>query len=398
LEQGPNGFSSLVPKGNAGAVAACLNNLFLVPGSDLTFVLEQLLFAPDVKTLKHALNQMQPSQLNALQLSQENTNTRLFSVLSSRMGQIHRACKPQEQTWDFWIDGFGDALQQDHQDGEYGFHTATGAALVGFDGHLLRRFHLGIGGAYTWTSLDWSGDHGKGNISSGYGFAYGTWKAPRFFLDTSFLGAYNGYKANRHVDFLAIDRHAHSNHSGYTLAGSLTAGVPFRISKVEIAPLASLEYDFLHQQKFKEHGAQSLNLRIHAKNSNLLRGEIGFRVTRRCQDEIVVQEKPRRGWSQYREPDVRPITSSAKWLPSFQLTAIREWRFQGRYTKASLQDVDCVFKIHGMNPDRTLISPAFGLTWLTRDRLSLTLDYAGEFAMDGKYWEQKGNFQLNYAF
>jgi hypothetical protein len=44
----------------------------------------------------------------------------------------------------------------------------------------------------------------------------------------------------------------------------------------------------LHQSGFKEHGAQSLNLRIHEKNANLLRAEAGFRVTRRCPLELKV--------------------------------------------------------------------------------------------------------------
>jgi outer membrane autotransporter protein len=237
--------------------------------------------------------------------------------------------------------------------------------------------------------LNWAGGHGNSHIKSGYGFAYGTWHVRHFFLDAEFVGGSNNYKANRHIGFLAIDRHARSNHHGYTLAGRLTGGFPFKAWKAEVAPLISLDYDFLHQEAFKEHGAQSLNLRIHEKNANLLRGEVGVRVTRRCPPELKVDPCT--------EQEI--CVSDARWLPSFQLSIIREWRFQGARSRSRLQDLDCTFTTKGLNPDRTLISPAVGITWLLHGRsISLTLDYAGEFAFGGKFWDQKGNFQLSYAF
>lgn len=169
----------------------------------------------------------------------------------------------------------------------------------------------------------------------------------------------------------------------------MTGGFPFKAWKAEVAPLISLDYDFLHQSGFKEHGAESLNLHVHGKNANLLRAEAGFRVTRRCPLEMMID----------------PCTgneicgSDVRLLPSFQLTVIREWRFQGERYRSRLQGLDCTFSSKGLNPDRTLISPAVGVTWLLYDdRISLTLDYAGEFAFGGKFWDQKGNFQLSYAF
>lgn len=396
LDKNVDAFTAMVPNGNAAAIGACLNKANPTSGTDFNFVFSQLLLVPNAKILQHALNQMQPSQYNALQLTQENNNTRVLSVLSGRTEQLHRACKPQEQTWGVWVDAYGDFLQQDRQHEQYGFHAATGAALAGIDGHATPHLHLGLGGAYSRTHLKWAGSHGNSHISSGYGFAYGTWNVRHFFLEGSFVGGYNNYKANRHIGFLAIDRHAKSNHHGYTLAGRLTGGFPFKAGRAEIAPLLSLDYDFLHQTSFKEHGAQSLNLHIHQKNANLLRAEAGFRVTRRCSPQIVEIETSRFDTA---GPTYGYIESDARWLPSFQLTVIREWRFQGTRSRSRLQDLDCVFSSNGLNPDRTLISPALGITWLLHeDQISLTLDYAGEFAFGGKFWDQKGNFQLSYAF
>jgi len=387
LDKVGSAFSTLFPRGNVGAVAACLDTANPPQGSDLNNIITQLIFAP-AKDIKHALNQMQPSQYNAFQLSQENVDTRILSVLSLREAQLHRACRPQEQTWGIWADAFGDILQQDHQRGQYGFHAETGAALIGFDGHATCNLHLGFGGAYTWTNLKWSGHHGNSHISSGYGFAYGTWNVRHFFLDASFVGGCNNYEAKRHISFLNVHRNAKSNHHGYTLAGRLTGGVPFKAWRAEIAPLISLDYDFVHQASFKEHGAKSLNLHVHEKNANLLRAEAGFRVTRRCPPELKIDPCT--------EQEI--CVSDARWLPSFQLTVIREWRFQGERYRSRLQDLNCTFTTKGLNPDRTLIAPAVGITYLAGERIELTLDYAGEFDVEGKYWDQKGNFQISYAF
>ena len=406
IEKIPNAFSLVVPNGNAGAVAGCLDQASPAPGTDFDNVVSALLFVPNTEDLEHDLNQMQPSQFNAFQLTQENLNTRLFSVLSQRSGQLHRACKPQEKTWGIWGDLFGDFMQQDHQRHQYGFHAASGGALLGLDGRALPHFHLGIGGGYTWTNLEWAGAHGKGEISSGYGFAYGSWHRSKVFIDAAFIGGSNHYEATRHVSFLSFNRHAKSNHHGYTLAGRLLFGVPFKARKAEIAPIFSLDYDFVHQNGFTERNANSLNLHVRGKNANLLRGEAGIRITRRCVEEVVEEKQiqKHRGYSLFAPPPPREqsrpiIFSNARWLPSLQLTVIREWRFEGKHIRSNLVDSNCTMTTTGLNPVRTLLSPAVGVTYLMdKDRVNLTIDYAGEFSVDGKFWDQKGNLQLSYAF
>ena len=406
IEKSPNSFSVFVPHGNAGAVAACLDQASPTPGTDFDNVVSALLFVPNTEDLEHDLNQMQPSQFNAFQLTQENLNTRLFSVLSQRSGQLHRACKPQEKTWGIWGDFFGDFMQQDRQRHQYGFHAATGGALLGLDGQATPHFHVGVGGAYTWTNLEWAGAHGKGEISSGYGFAYGSWHRSKAFFDAAFIGGSNYYEATRHISFLSFNRHAKSNHQGYTLAGCLLFGVPFKARKAEVAPILSLDYDFVHQNGFTERNAKGLNLHVRGKNANLLRGEVGIRITRRCVEEVV-EEKPlkqQRGYSLFTPPPPKvqnqsPTFSNVRWLPNLQLTVIREWRFEGKHIRSNLVDSTCTMTTTGLNPVRTLISPAVGVTCLMdEDRVNLTIDYAGEFSVDGKFWDQKGNLQLSYTF
>ena len=104
-----------------------------------------------------------------------------------------------------WIWGL---LLSKHQHHEYGFHTTTAAGFAGIDGRFWCNFHLGAGGGYSHSWLDWAGHHGNAKLWSGYGFAYASWDLCHFFLDGMFIGAYNHYKEKRDIEFLIFDREA----------------------------------------------------------------------------------------------------------------------------------------------------------------------------------------------
>ncbi len=388
--------------GNAGSVANCINSHMAMPGTDLGHIYMSLFLAPDAKSIQHALNQMQPSQLNALQLSQENTAVRVLSTVTSRAQVITQNCWESKDGNGVWIDGFGDVMNQKHQQGEYGFHAATGGVVAGIDKQIpdCPALFIGAGGSYSWTHVHWNGHHGNGNINTGYGFMYLAVQQPYFFMNVTAFGAVNHYDAKRHMGFLAISRTATHHNKGRSIGGQVDINFPVPISCWELAPLLSANYDYLHQNSFKEHGADSLNLRIHKKNSDLLRGKVGIRASKSCkpcpQDVPTTQSKLFNPLKTDKEPS---NISSVRWAPYTELSVIREFRFHGRQIKASLQDMDCVFAVRGLNPDRTLIAPTLGLNiFFENPRIDLSLDYSGEFAFNGKFWDQKGNIQLSYSF
>ena len=105
-----------------------------------------------------------------------------------------------------------------------------------------------------------------------------------------------------------------------------------------------------------ELGAESLNLHVESKNSNLLQAEIGLELSR-CF-----------------------AVSKNKVSPSIGLSAIREWRFAGKHYKSSFENGSCVMHTTGMNPDRTLFSGTLGLTILLPDEnRTFSLDYKGKW-------------------
>lgn len=400
-------FQSLVGrKGNVADIARCFDNFASAPGTDVDNIITQLLFIHDENLVEGILLQMQPSIFKGFALSQENMSIRMRSAFTKRADMLHQnAClrnalqcvpasekptntnkpsnakwaKPQPQPpcpsrgWTLWFDAIGDISRQRDQSHEKGFKTFSGGAVIGSDYQIFDGFYVGASGAYSYVNIDWNQDAAAGNIQSIYASLYSTYACSNFFINAEFTGGHNSYFGKRHIEFLAVDRQARHTHSGSEATAYLSAGGLFQFGNYSLIPFASADYVYLHQNGFKEHGANSLSLRVHNSNSNYLRGELGLNfngcLTRK----------------------------HAKWIPNAKFGVIREWRFMGKHYTAKLTGADCTFDVTGLNPDRVLFAPGVSLTTLLcHDRLGVLVSYDGEFGKH--FWDQNINLQLDYSF
>ena len=64
-------ISSIVTRGNAAVVAACLDTATPIPGTDFDLVFSEIYLVLNPSSLQQEINQLQPSQFNALQLSRK---------------------------------------------------------------------------------------------------------------------------------------------------------------------------------------------------------------------------------------------------------------------------------------------------------------------------------------
>ena len=380
--------------GNVGAVAQCLDNFAPSPGSDMDNIIIQLIFVQDAEVLRNALNQMQPSLYKGFALSQENMSIAIRSTMSKRAdilqenaclrNSMHpKKCSSKKQSdctpvaergLTVWVDALGNFSQQSRQNHEKGFHTTSGGAVVGLDYQVVDNLFLGVSGAYSHTAVDWEKSAADGEVQSGYLNLYGTYSTRHFFINAVVAGAHNEYFGKRRIKFLAVDRRARHSNSGNEGLAYLSAGGLFQLGKsFSLNPFVSADYIYLHQNGFKEHGAQSLNLHVKSSNSDYLRGEAGINFNG-CIDK-----------------------GSAKWVPNVKFGVIREWRFKGKHYETELTGADCTFTVSGLNPDRTLFAPGASITALLCDeRLAFSAAYDGEFGEH--YWDQNVNFQLGYSF
>jgi outer membrane autotransporter protein len=395
-------FITVVPTGNASKVANSLSGVIPVPGSDLAFVFSQLMLL-NAAQLNAAFNQMQPSMTVGLSLSQQNNFNLVTSALRKRTNALHEMrcteekCMPKpaqpaspdwlpyprheepkkedkkpcmaDRHWDVWEDVSYGWYRQDGQNGNIGFKSNTIVGAAGFDYKFPSNVYLGALGAYTHSKVDWHKHAGNGNINSYYGGLYSSYLNNYFFINLSAIGSYNHYWDKRSIKFGAINRHAEAKHPGLSANGHLDLGfISSSKRKFQFYPFGQVDYTYLHQKKYHEHKAQSLNLHVSKYNATMLRNELGLqsRYCIRAGHNFVI--------------------------PSAKLSWVRELRFKGKHLQSRLSNdlsstnAPADFTVSGIYPDRSLIAPGAALTALfCNERLNFTLTYEGEFGKRVNY-------------
>jgi hypothetical protein len=353
-------FSRVIKGGNAGAIAKCINPLAFPTESDLLPIINTLIFLP-VDQVKDALDAMQPSQLKAFGLAVENNLVVMRTAVSQRIDDLNRTDCNQETSslhqWNFWSNFSGDFMRQEGHTQNVGFDVNTAAATVGFDVEPLKNLFVGFAAAYDYSWLEWNHSQGDGTIGSVYGGPYFSWFNRRLFLSLSALGTWNNFHASRHIVFPTVDRHALSDHTGLGVITHFDFGVmTYPAAEMTFSPIGGLDYIYLREQRYTEEGAGSLNMKIHETHAALLRSELGFKVAK-C--AILVHNK---------------------WTHDLKLSWIHQHFLKGKRLHAEFAEVDCVYTVIGMKPNKDYFNVAAGITgYFMKDRLSGALRYEGKF-------------------
>ncbi len=361
-------FADVIPckRANALQVATCIDSLVPEAGSDLESVIAQLRFIPTVDELIDSLNEIQPSQLTALALSQESSTLYAREALFHRMDQLIKPCDRRgnlpEKRASVWITPyFGVNRQQGHHE-EPGFRTLTGEALLGMDYAVTSIATLGASGGYSYNHLKWHEERGHAHMQNGYGSVYGNFTGKKVYLSTAFIGGYNHYSTVRKIEFpddgvILVNRNARGKHNGYQVSGHAKGGLLFGgTGCFQFSPFLAADYLYFHEGSFTEKGAQSLNLHVHKKNSDLLQGEAGIQMFGCFSDKC------------------------SQFSPTLSLSAVQQARFKGKKMKANLKGTSCELSVNGRNPTRALFHVDAGFTVLMpNENNTLSLNYEGMF-------------------
>jgi len=401
---GVNPFPIIINGGNAGAAAHCIESIPHGHGTDGLVVINALeTLSDDLSALRKAFNQLQPSQYAALALAQENNDILIRSALTQRSfyrcakektvqeqpavaatdtnGTQQETAPPTEKIKEetpvgkgtIWIEPLGKYANQNRQQQNAGYRASTGGALVGADYQLLDSTSLGGALGYTFTDLEWKSSAGKADINSYYATLYGTWSYDRYFVDATFIGAYNHYHAQRNIHFPGIHRHANNEHSGYQLAESLGTGVFFNQGDWQIQPFARADYIFLHQSGFKEHGAKSLDLTIEETNSRYIRTDLGVKAD----------------WC-YK-------TAKLKYIPYLKASWVWEKQLDGAHFESRFRDTSCTFKVAGLRPVRGLFAPSIGITILAHEE-TFSFEFHYDAEVGKNFWENRGYINFSHRY
>ena len=368
-------FGSLGAKGNAAQVAKCLDAATV--DGDLGDIITQLRFSND-QTILTALNSMSAPMYTNLALAQQNNTFRVRSSISSHLEHLYqRSCvllTTGEKHSNLWSDIYGDWVNEGGDFNKPGFDASTFGALVGYDYTFWKDFFIGASAAYTHSNFKWNHHRGDGNINSYYGTLYLGYHKKWFYTNAMVMGAYNDYEAHRKIKFSTVERTAKSTPQGSEVAANSEIGLLFKVGKnFDVGPFVMLDYIHLHQDSFRESGADGLDLKIREKNADIFRTETGVQASY-CHEEENFVVKP--------------------WV---KLSYVRESRFDGEHENASFVGQTCNMHFTGLYPSRNIIAPAASITfYFIDDRYSLGAWYEGEFGDD--YSDNKAHLQFGYSF
>ncbi|MBS0653493.1 MAG: autotransporter domain-containing protein, partial [Verrucomicrobia bacterium] len=249
---------------------------------DLISVINDLVSLPPNKLIP-ALDQLHPAQFGAFGMLSSDLRSQIASMINRHPKKqccLHMFEVRKCNNSSLWIEPFGMRIKQKPREDERGYISDTGGAMIGGDYGFDNGIVLGaaVGGNITY--LKWSEGMGHAHIPSGFASIYADWSHKKAFIETSVLGGYDHFRTLRHIHFPGENRKAKSRHRGYDWSAHLGGGFDCRARRVYFEPFFNLDYSSLHQDGFKENGADSLNLNVEDKNFDFLRAEEGITVTR----------------------------------------------------------------------------------------------------------------------
>jgi len=384
-------IASISCGGNIGEIATYLDANTSPIGSDFDLVIQLLTSLNQKDAVDQALAQLTPAPYKNFILAQEENVFSINRGMTDHLNTLFNTCcrrdVKRERHCEVWSTIFGDFAKLNNRSNKecpidpfLGYRAKGGGVLIGTDYAFTDTCVLGLTGAYSYSDVQVNAARAQGHINTVYGALYAMIYSHHFFLDAVCTGGFDYFDASRKIQFSSpgvgsISRRAHTAHNGWQIDGHIDGGyVIDQWKKMEIRPFFAFDYLFLHENRYQEHGAHSLNLQVQGTNNTLLRSEAGLNVSR-CFTQ-----------------------SYGKWIPQLRASAVWEsfcsnadsYRFSFANQPGSLV-------VKNPNPNRTCFSPGAGVAGVFfQDRMLLSLDYNGEFG-DG-YQNQVGKAEFSWMF
>ncbi len=180
-----------------------------------------------------------------------------------------------------WIYGIGERgnFKKNYYPTGFDYYTAGIACCA--DWQPCNNLIVGIGAAGLRESLTWHHGGGKAHGGNAKLSVYIHYAPSCFFIDGIVSGGWRWTSARRSIVFNAIDsftglnRWAYSHQKGRDFEVHMQTGFDFVNEWWSIIPLARLSYFSNKQKKFKEHGADSLDLNVNGFKADTLRAYVG---------------------------------------------------------------------------------------------------------------------------
>ncbi len=198
-----------------------------------------------------------------------------------------------ENRWGIFVTGSGDFVHVGNDDDNaHGYNLNTGAVTFGLDYRLLHNFALGIYGGYAGDDADLVG-HGSITMGGGNVGGFATWFCGGLYVDAAGGGSWNNYDTRRE----ALLGEAHGSTNGDEANVLIATGYDWRWNCLNVGPLASFQYTYVHIDQFTEQGSLA-PLEIQDQNQDSVRSTIGLRASYDIKGDhgAIVRPEVRASW------------------------------------------------------------------------------------------------------
>ncbi len=315
---------------------------------------------------QYALDKMQPSQISAF----ADVEAYVGSAILSMMHTPAYRCNPGKGI-EVWLQPYGAwAKQQPFQD-QMGFDLDNRGLAYGASFQATKGFSFGLGGAYDRSTVRWHHHQQKGDRTANYGGFYADYSTHTFHLGVATLVGLDSYDVTRKIQFASINRRAKSHSEGFDVMSQFTASLNLGKKAWNFSPYMNIDYFYINQGMFHEHGAESLDLKVFRHDSSTLRTELGAQI--------------------------KPIISfhNGCFAPILGLAWVRQTPLSRPEYRARFDEQTLSFRVKGWNHVWNLAAPYAGFE-LSFGDFNLSGEYEIE-AGDG-FFGQKANFRMAWNF
>lgn len=188
--------------------------------------------------------------------------------------------KGTENTYDIWLGAFGEYAHEKAAQQTPAFHYTTEGTLLGVDLNPLA--HTTVGGAlgYAHTNLKEDSNAGKATIKYFLGTLYSKIDLhSKWECEVALLGSWNEIENQRSILFPNFSAKAKAKIPGWQLTPHLGVGYKIDTDWGRIQPYAGLDWTFSWDKGYKEQGAGDFNMKVKARESSMLRSELGVSLS-----------------------------------------------------------------------------------------------------------------------
>jgi len=200
---------------------------------------------------------------------------------------------------DMWFTTLGSYARYGDISESPSFREKLWGFMLGIEFRINDSLRGGVAGAFTKGRLEETSSRSISDNDSYKGILYALWddeaQAGGYYAESMFGFGQNRFDSGRWVAFL--DRTAVSKHDGQDCFVSINGGHDWTLDRWRFGPTVGIEYVYLHEEGYEEHGAGAANLKIDSSDSDSVLSLLGYHAARSFPlEKVVVTTELRARW------------------------------------------------------------------------------------------------------